>query len=234
MLDIFKIIRYTYIIIFDIMEDYMNRLKELRLNKKIKQDEIATIVCVKQNTISNWESERTEIDNQSLQKLADYFNVSVDYLLGRDENKQNKTASFDISAYSNLRLVKKHKVPLLGKIACGEPIFANEDRESYVECGTELQADFCLQAQGDSMIGARILDGDIVFIREQPMVENGEIAAVVIDDVATLKRIYYYKDKNKLILQSANPKYEPFVFIGEELNSIKILGKAIAFQSDVI
>jgi repressor LexA len=84
------------------------------------------------------------------------------------------------------------------------------------------------------MIGARIFDGDIVFIRAQDTVENGEIAAVVIEDEATLKRVYFYPEKNKLILSPENPKYEPLVFIGSELNSVKILGKAVAYQSRLL
>ena len=83
------------------------------------------------------------------------------------------------------------------------------------------------------MINARIMDGDIVFIREQPMVNNGEIAAVIIDDEATLKRVYYYPEKQKLMLVPENTKYEPLVYIGEELEQIRILGLAVAFQSDL-
>lgn len=83
------------------------------------------------------------------------------------------------------------------------------------------------------MIGARIKDGDIVFCVEQSMVDNGEIAAVIIGDEATLKRVYYYPEKGKLVLQAENPKYEPFVYVGEELNQIRIIGKAVAFQSDI-
>jgi repressor LexA len=81
------------------------------------------------------------------------------------------------------------------------------------------------------MIGARINDGDIVFIRKQSLVNNGEIAAVIIDDQATLKRVYL--ENNKLVLMAENPKYAPLIYVGEELNSIRILGKAVAFQSDV-
>lgn len=102
------------------------------------------------------------------------------------------------------------------------------------DAGTNINADFCLKAKGDSMIGARIQDGDIVFIRKQSIVENGEIAAVIIDNEATLKRVYYEKDKNKLFLQAENPKYPPLSYEGEELDHIRILGKAIVFQSDVI
>ena len=83
------------------------------------------------------------------------------------------------------------------------------------------------------MINARIFDGDIVFIRSQNSVDNGEIAAVIINDEATLKRVYYYPNEEKLILSPENPKYAPLVYIKEELNDIKILGKAVAFQSAV-
>lgn len=83
------------------------------------------------------------------------------------------------------------------------------------------------------MINARIYDGDIVFIRKQPIVENGEIAAVIVGDEATLKRVFFYPEKSKLVLNAENSKYEPLVYVGDELNQIRIIGKAVAFQSDV-
>lgn len=129
--------------------------------------------------------------------------------------------------------IAKRRIPMLGKVACGQPIFADEDRESYVMAGTDIDADFCLTACGDSMTGARIHDGDIVFCRQQDMVDNGDIAVVLIEDEATLKRFFYYPEKKKLVLQAENPRYEPFVYVNEELDEIRILGKAIAFQSDV-
>ena len=120
---------------------------------------------------------------------------------------------------------------MLGNIACGEPIFAEEDFEGYIELEDGIKADFCLRAKGDSMIGARIYDGDIVFIKSQSMVENGEIAVALIGDEATLKRVMYYPDKNMLILKPENTNYQDIVLIGEELNTVRILGKAVAFQS---
>jgi repressor LexA len=123
---------------------------------------------------------------------------------------------------------------MLGEIACGAPIFATEERGEFATVEGDLAADFCLRAHGDSMIGARIFDGDIVFIRSQSSVENGEIAAVIIDDEATLKRVYYYPTEGKLILSPENPRYAPLVFIGEELEHIRILGKAVAFQSRIV
>ena len=109
-----------------------------------------------------------------------------------------------------------------------------ETRELYVEVGTDIKADYCLTAKGDSMINARINDGDIVFIQRTDSINNGEIGVVLIDNDVTLKRIYYYPNDNKLILQAENSKYEPMVYLNNELDKIRIIGKAIAFQSDII
>ncbi len=209
----------------------MIRLKELRKSHNKTLKDIAEAFNTSPQVISRYELGQTEPDFSTLNKLADYFGVSVDYILGRtDERGDVGKSIFDISGISP---IATHRIPMLGKVACGEPIYADEDRESYVMAGTDINADFCLQAAGDSMIGARIHDGDIVFCRQQSMVDNGEIAVVLIDDSATLKRVYYYPQKKKLVLQAENPKYEPFIFENEELDEIRILGKAIAFQSDV-
>ena len=118
---------------------------------------------------------------------------------------------------------------MLGYIACGTPIFCNEEYEYVIATGDNARADFCLTARGDSMINARIADGDIVFIQQQSTVENGEIAAVVIEDEATLKRVYRTSDG--IMLVAENPAYQPMYISGEELNHTWILGKAIGFQS---
>ena len=99
----------------------------------------------------------------------------------------------------------------------------------FVMANNDINADFCLKAKGDSMINARIFDGDIVFIRQQPTVNNGEIAAVIIDNEATLKRVYLYD--NRLELRPENPTYPVLNYEGEQLDSIRIIGKAVAFQS---
>ena len=137
-------------------------------------------------------------------------------------------------SYSNIFPLLRKRTPLLGEIACGEPIFCNEGRESYVEAATDVRADFCLKARGDSMIGARILDGDVVFIQRDVELVSGQIYAVAIDDEATLKRVYYDEAAQVLQLLSENPKYPPMIYSGERLAHVHVLGKAIAFQSDVI
>lgn len=208
----------------------MKILRELRKQKSKTQAQMGAMLGVSQQAYATYENGVANPPVDVLNKMAEFFGVSVDYLLGRTTEN---SPSFDIFQFDNIHPVQLQRVPMLGKIACGTPIYADEERESYVLAGTDVRADFCLTARGDSMIGARIMDGDIVFCRAQETVELGEIAVVIIGDEATLKRAYYYPDKKKLILQSENPKYEPFVYVGEELQDIRIIGKAIAFQSDI-
>ena len=182
---------------------------------------VAKETGISQATFSDWKRGRSTPKPDKLRKIADFFGVSVDYLMtGREP------ASFD-----NIFPVNTKKLPLLGEIACGEPIYADEQHGEFVSTDSGLEADFCLRAKGDSMVGARINDGDIVFVHSQDTVENGEIAAVVIGDEATLKRVYYYPEDAKLVLSPENPRFAPLVYVGEELNSIRILGRAVAFQS---
>ena len=124
--------------------------------------------------------------------------------------------------------VSQRRIPLLGAIAAGTPIYAEETLDT-AECDAAMHCDFALRVQGDSMIGARIQDGDIVFICAQEDVDDGQIAAVIVEDEATLKRVYHIK--NGLQLLSENPKYPPMVFTLEEYASIRILGRAVGFTS---
>lgn len=205
-------------------------IKKLREQKGMNQEDLGDIVGVSDKTVSSWEINRTEPKMGIVQQLADYFQVTTDYLI---KGETNKTAN-ELKKIDNLFDIDKIKLPLLGTIACGEPIYADEDRESYILAGADIKADFCLKCKGDSMINARINDGDIVFIRKQDIVNNGEIAAIIIDNEATLKRFFYYREQNMVILRPENSKYEDIVLVGEQLEKVKILGKAIAFQSDVI
>lgn len=203
-------------------------LKDLRKKYQYTQEQLADRLGVANSTVSMYERGERFPDYDMMKSIADIFNVDMNFLYNRTEY-----SDFDISKFHNIAPITRKRFPLLGEIACGEPIFAAEDHETYVEASADIKADFCLTAKGDSMIGARIQDGDIVFIREMPMVNNGEIAAVIIDNEATLKRVYYYPDKAKLILNPENPAYEPLVYIGEELNQIRILGRAVCFMSNL-
>ena len=200
------------------------RLKELRAKKGISQAKLAKDLNVSVGAVGNWESGTRSPDSKMMQLLADYFTTTTDYLLGRESSDQIK----------NIFPLKTKKLPLLGEIACGEPIFADEQKGEYVITDEGVNADFCLKAKGDSMIGARINDGDIVFVQACSIVDDGEIAAVIIDNEATLKRVYYYREQNKLVLSAENPRYAPFVYENEELDRVRIIGRAVAFQSVII
>lgn len=126
-------------------------------------------------------------------------------------------------------LPKTKEIPLIGNIACGEPILATENIADYIKVDLSINADFALKCKGDSMINARIFDGDIVYIRQQSDVDDGEIAAVLIGEEATLKKVY--KLENKIILRPCNPMYDDIVYSNDELDSVRILGKAIMFTS---
>lgn len=212
------------------------RLKYLREQRGKTMRETAAELGLPYTTYINYEKELREPNSETLVMLANHYDVSVDYLIGRSENPVKEKLppeSLDFTRYG-FRPIKKIKLPLLGNISCGEPKYADEDRESYIETGTNVNADFCLRANGDSMTGARINDGDIVFIRSMPQVDNGQIAAVIIDDEATLKRVYYYPENNMMILKPENSKYKDLIYIGQQLEDVHILGLAVAFQSDVI
>lgn len=176
---------------------------------------------------------------QTIKKVAVGIGMDFDELFSMIDdnvllNSAEDTAAEACTCYDNIFPIELKRFPLLGDIACGEPIYAEEDRESYVMAGTDIHADFCLRAKGDSMIGARINDGDIVFIRKDEEIIDGQIYAVVIDDEATLKRVYYDREKNIIQLTPANDNYKPLVYTGETLDEIRVLGKAVAFQSDII
>ena len=210
------------------MELYQ-RIKKRREELGLSQEELAKKMGYKsRSSINKIEMGENDIPQSKIIHFARALNTSPAYLMGWTEEIN------DLLQFDNIFPIETKKFPLLGEIACGKPIFAEEDRESYVETGTDIKADFCLKCKGDSMVNARIHDGDIVFIRKQSIVENGEIAARIVDNEATLKRVYYYPEKSKLCLNAENPKYSPLVYVGDELNNIRILGKAIAFQSNVI
>lgn len=193
------------------------KLKMLRSKSDLSLDELAThlnnsvnkdeeqYVMFNKGKLSKWENDREEPKLSALKYVADFYDVSVDSIISDKENN-------DLG------------VPLIGKIAAGTPIFAEQNIEDYFTIDSRIDADFCLRIQGDSMIDAGINNNDIVFIHQQPILENGEIGAVIIDGEATLKR--FYKTNTGIVLQPANEKYAPIIV--DENSNLIIAGKLSA------
>lgn len=242
---------------------FAERVKERRKKAHLTQRQLGEAVGCANSTVSNWEKGFYIPDIDTVEKVAKVLDTSAGYLLGYmddpDALKLHEGPAFTlewISRFNNIEdalqayealesraqaagfldktlPIAQLPIPMLGTIHAGEPTYAEEEFESYVEAGATVRCDFALRVVGDSMINARILDGDIVFIRRQDTVADGEIAAVLIDDETTLKRVRRLPG-GMLMLQPENPKYQPIIAGGEnETRTIRILGKAVAFQSDV-
>ncbi|MBQ2785952.1 MAG: helix-turn-helix domain-containing protein [Oscillospiraceae bacterium] len=207
------------------------RIRTLRAKHGLTLEQIAQQVGVGRSTVRKWETGLiANMRRDKIAKLAAALHTTPGYLMGWDNDESISIA--DSSIPDNIiPLPTLNKIPLIGTIACGAPILAQEHIEDYVDMPAHIHADFALTCKGDSMINARIFDGDVVYIRQQDTVENGEIAAVLIDGEATLKRIRLFDDH--ISLEPENPQYRPLVFWGEEMNAIRILGKAVAFTSTV-
>lgn len=198
-------------------------IKKLRTENGLSQEELGKMLGVQRAAVQKWECGTVKnLKRETIKKLSEIFNVDPSSFIDND-----------YMSYANIiPMPKMNRIPILGTIACGTPILAAENLEGDTVIPEDINADFALRCKGDSMIDARINNGDIVYIRQQPTVENGEIAAVLIDEEATLKRVYI--SENTITLVACNPKYQPFVYTGEQLNQIHILGKAVGFTSTLI
>lgn len=210
-------------------DTFQNRLRAGLDQLTMTQSELAKLSGVSKSSISRYLSGAWEAKQDAVYMLAHALNVSEAWLMGYDVpmERNSSTASASAIPLGFEPLPQTVKIPLVGNIACGEPITAEQNIEDYVDVPETVRCDFCLRCKGDSMIDAHIEDGDIVYIRIQPEVEDGEIAAVRIGDEATLKRIFY--DGQSITLMPCNSTYRPKTYSGEELNDIHIEGKAVGF-----
>ena len=211
------------------MAKFNERLRQLRTAKNLSQFEFAKQIGISKSSVNMYERGEREPNFKMLEVIADYFNVDMDYLLGKTNIPLKNSVESQILPSNIIPMPEMRKIPLLGTIACGAPVFAEEHMDGEVDIPSYIHADFALRCEGDSMINARIFNGDIAYIRKQDTVENGEIAAVLIENEATLKRVRLFDDH--ISLEPENPMYKPFVFWGEDMNSVHILGKAVAFTS---
>ena len=210
---------------------FKDRLIEAMTLRGMRASELSKRTGLSKARISQYVNGKFIPKSDAVLLLAEALEVSELWLMGKTDDSLPTPPA--VPCPENVAPLHLCRYPVLGEIACGLPILAEEDRDGGYVTAAQTTADFCLLAKGDSMIGARIYDGDEVFIRQTDLVNNGEIAAVVVEGEATLKRVYYYPEEEKLILTAENPAYEPMVFVGRELEQIYILGKAVAFQGKV-
>lgn len=187
---------------------YLNKLD-------LTQTEFAREMGYPETTVSNWFNKNTYPRPDKIQEIANYFGI-------------RRTDLTESSDEPQAPLKNAQSIPIVGTIAAGSPILAEENIEDYFVIDSRVNADFGLKVKGDSMINANIFDGDIVFIRQQPVLENGEIGAILLDNEATLKR--FSKKENSVILQAENPSMTDWPRIYTDGN-IRILGKLVGVYS---
>ena len=205
------------------MSEISDRILALILKKDVSYGELSRRTGIPKSALQRYATGDTpKIPLDRIAAIAKALDTTPAYLMGWN--------SLDLP--SNIIPIPNEKtVPLIGDIACGEPILADQNIEEYLKVDADMPVDFALRCKGDSMINARIFDGDIVYIRSQSDVDDGDIAAVVIEDEATLKKVK--KLPGKIVLSPCNPLYDDLIYQGEELETIRIIGKAIAFTSFV-
>lgn len=200
-----------------------SRIKEAREKIGMSQTDMADRIGVSKQTLYKYENDIiTNIPSDKIEEISALTGVSPAYIMGWETNQLP----------SEVIKLQTKNLPILGSVACGKPIFDPSDGVQ-IKVPSSFHADFGLYARGDSMIGADIHDGDLVFFVQQPSVENGQIAAVFIDDEVTLKRVYYQQGE-RLVLQAENSSVPPIVIEGPDLDMVHIIGRAIAKQSAVV
>ncbi len=179
---------------------------------------LAEYLNLRPSTVSRYTGGHYVPKAPTLAMMARRYNVNPAWLMGEDAPKsQPLHASVDI--------------PVLGDVAAGVPIWAEENYAGRTAVDADEHVDFALRVRGDSMIGARIYSGDLVYVRRQPSVENGEIAVVLVDNEATVKRVFYYPDK--VVLKPENDAYTDMVYHSGDGHEVAVLGKVIFVRGRV-
>lgn len=199
----------------------MNRIRSLRNQCFMKQIDLAQRLKVGQNTISNWETGKTEPDTASLQEMAGIFDVSIDYILGH-------------SSISNIETRTGLRIPVLGDVAAGIPIEAISDILDYEEIDEALAKTgefFGLRIKGSSM-EPRMREGDVVIVRQQDTAETGDTVVVLVNgDSATVKKIKYGPDG--ITLMPTNPTYDPMFYSASEVERlpVRVIGRVVELRA---
>lgn len=202
--------------------DIGSKIKAARKAAHMGQAELGEAIGIGKSSISEWESGKRSPDIDKVKDIAKVLNVTPAYLMGWDEPSP---ASRPLPA--GLMPVHKRRIPILGHVAAGVPIMAEREYEEYEDDTYGISCDYVLRVEGDSM-EPRVLDGDVVYVRQQPDVDDGQIAVVGVDDSVTLKVVYHLP--NGLQLVSLNPKYKPMIYTQANTDYLAIIGLAVAYK----
>lgn len=200
---------------------FTKRLRDMRQEYQMTVREVADAIGVSEATVSRYENGLVEPKRATIMMLAKLFEVNSVWLTG----------CVNAPKYVEGKKLNAKRVPIVGQIAAGPALLAEQNIEGYFMVDEAVDVQFGLRVRGDSMIGARILDGDIVFVHTQPTVDNGEIAVVMVDNEATLKR--FYRLEGSALLRSENPAYKDIVINRKDKRDVRVIGKAIFFWSEV-
>lgn len=209
------------------------KLKQIRIDLGLSQQAFADILKTSKQVISRYELGQTTPKISVAANWCKILGIDLNNMLNDEKGVYDipsEVKSLPTIPPGFEPLPKMVKKPLIGSIACGEPILAEENIEEYVDVPEDKRCDFCLRCKGDSMIEAGIRDNDVVYIHIQSQVENGQIAAVRIGGEATLKRVFWDEEQQILQLNPANSSMSPRVYSGQALEDIQIEGLAVGFM----
>ena len=195
-----------------------DRIKAARKSAHMGQAELGAAIGIGKSSISEWESGKRSPDIDKVHDIANALGVTPAYLMGWDESP---------ALPAGLSPVRKRHIPMIGHVAAGVPIMAEREYEEYEDDTYGISCDYVLRVEGDSM-EPRIMDGDIVYVREQPDVDDGQIAVVGVDDSVTLKVVYHLTDGLQLV--SLNPKYKPMIYNQGNTDYLALIGLAVAYK----
>lgn len=203
--------------------NFRTRLKQLRMEKQLNQTDLGSALNLATSTISMYENGKREPDFETLETIADYFNVDIDYLLGKTD-KITRIEFDDYSDVTNLIHPSAYRIPIVGKICAGDGCFVIEEKMGYFTIDHTIKADFALVVKGDSMIDIDINDGDIVLIKKVYDYYDGKIYAIrlIDENEATIKRCYFEEDK--VIMQPCNPEFKPMIADGK---NVSVVGECV-------
>lgn len=203
--------------------DIGSKIKAARKAAHMGQAELGEAIGIGKSSISEWESGKRSPDIDKVKDIAKVLNVTPTYLMGWKEEDVPDQRPLP----AGLLPVVKRRIPIIGHVAAGVPIMAEREYEEYEDDTYGISCDYVLRVEGDSM-EPRVLDGDIVYVRQQPDVDDGQIAVVGVDDSVTLKVVYHLP--NGLQLVSLNPKYKPMIYTQSNTDYLAVIGLAVAYK----